>query len=587
MCITFVSGLFPWNSNPIMNLSRLSMKGDWRIYMFKIVLIMISSTLVIIGLAFFTQHLVSEKEIVLKDHQSGIYPVNVVKRDQFSRLKISTSEVSDPNMAFSVSSFRPMSRPSDAKHADFVRLKALSGEPVSTISSGQENYASYEGNGVLLTREKPVSTFSIDVDTGSYSNLRRMLNMGTVPVSDAIRVEEMINYFSYEYAGPTAAEIPFSISTELVASPWNNAKHLLRIGIKGYEVDQRLPANLVFLIDVSGSMNETNKLPLVKASLKMLVSQLEPDDVVSIVTYAGRTTVVLEPTGLKNVSIIRHTIDNLVAGGSTNGEGGLKEAYRLARTNYSGDGINRVFLATDGDFNVGMADVKGMKEFISKQRKSGIGLTALGYGMGNYNDEMLEQLADSGNGNHAYIDSLNEARKVLVEQLTSTLQTIAEDVKIQVEFNPQLVAEYRLVGYENRIVAREDFNNDKVDAGEIGAGHTVTALYELALTESDSLSIDPLRYGENVVARSALTNEVAILKLRYKEPGRNKSKLLSKVVTRQDLLESASADTLFAAAVAGFGQLLKGGKYIETDYRQVLQSARSSSGGNPGRVEFV
>ncbi len=301
--------------------------------MFKVTLILIASTLVIIGLAVVMQQLISERGIVLKDHEATAYPVNVVQRDQSLSLKIRVGADSKSRTSLSVTSFQPLSKPSDALSANFMSVKPLSNEPV-LITSGRENYAFYEGNGVLLTQEKPVSTFSIDVDTGSYSNLRRIINLGTVPVSEAIRVEEMINYFAYEYTGPTTVDTPFSISTELIASPWNTGKHLLRIGIKGYEVEQRLPANLVFLIDVSGSMNRPHKLPLVKASLKMLVNQLEPDDVVSIVTYAGRAAVVLEPTRLKNVVLIRRAIDNLVAGGSTYGEGGLKQAYRLAEIQY-------------------------------------------------------------------------------------------------------------------------------------------------------------------------------------------------------------------------------------------------------------
>jgi len=555
--------------------------------MIKILLILFSSSLVIIGLTVLMQHLVSEKEIAIpNDTYLDYYPVDFVKLEQhqdveskgrlFSRL--SMAMISEPN-------FEAMTKPADENHSS-QNTVIVSSNAVAPVSvSHKENYASYQENGIILTEGKPVSTFSIDVDTGSYSNLRRLLNMGSVPMRDSIRVEEMINYFAYGYPVPATVDVPFSISTELAPSPWNTGKHILRIGLKGYEVEERLPANLVFLIDVSGSMVQPNKLPLVKASLHLLVSQLGSDDIVSIVTYAGRAAVVLDATRIKDASLINDAIENLAAGGSTYGEGGLKAAYQIASANFMVDGINRVILATDGDFNVGMSDVQGMKEFISRQRKSGIGLTALGYGMGNYNDEMLEQLADAGNGNHAYIDNLNEARKVLVHQLTATLQTIAEDVKIQVEFNPGVVAEYRLIGYENRSLAREDFNNDKVDAGEIGVGHMVTALYELTLVGSANSSIDPLRYGRTVT--HSRVDEVAMLKLRYKLPAQSQSRLISQVVMIGELVETASNDTMFAAAVAGFGQLLKGGKYIEADYQQILQSARESAGSNPARLEFV
>ncbi len=348
-------------------------------------------------------------------------------------------------------------------------------------------------------------------------------------------------------------------------------------------------------------MNQRNKLPLVQASLNLLVNQLDADDIVSIVAYAGQSSVVLEPTSMKDASLIRQAIENLSAGGSTYGEGGLREAYRLARSSYREGGINRVILATDGDFNVGMDTVGGMKSFIEKQRHTGIGLTALGYGMGNYNDAMLEQLADSGNGNHAYIDTLSEARRVLVKQLTSTLQTIASDVKIQVEFNPAVVAEYRLVGYENRLLEREDFNNDKVDAGEIGAGHSVTALYEVTLVGSPAVAMDPLRYDKSETRDPSISpgsvaagsdskkwgDELALLKLRYKIPGEQRSHLLSQVVMLDDRQEEASQDTRFAAAVAGFGQLLQGGKYIDSDFQQILTQAQNAAGNDVSRLEFV
>ncbi len=578
--------------------------------MFKSLVFMSVCLLLVILLALGTRYLAPE-EIVMSDLTTN-HPVGLsASLDGI----IEMEEVSVTASRHSVQKvdYLPVVKPADpVKHYSerFHRNQAgmaRIGKPVyplvaeGYVSNTRENYIGYQRNGVRLVADKPVSTFSIDVDTGAYSNLRRFLNMGSLPAPDVIRVEEMINYFDYHYPIPASGEAPFAIATELSPSPWNDNKQLLRIGLKGYEVSKRLPANLVFLIDVSGSMNQPNKLPLVQSSINLLVNQLAADDLVSIVTYAGQASVALEPTNMKDALLIRRAIENLSAGGSTYGEGGLREAYRLARSNFREGGINRVILATDGDFNVGTDTVQGMKTFIERQRHSGIGLTALGYGMGNYNDAMLEQLADAGNGNHAYIDTLSEAQRVLVKQLTSTLQTIASDVKIQVEFNPAVVAEYRLVGYENRMLAREDFNNDKVDAGEIGAGHTVTALYEVTLVGSPAVTIDPLRYDNSQApAQSLVTgslelasfvknrgDELALLKLRYKNPGEQKSHLFSQIVMLDDRQEEASDDTRFAAAVAGFGQLLRGGKYIDSNFQQILIQAQESAGNNASRLEFV
>ncbi|MBT8443868.1 MAG: VWA domain-containing protein, partial [Gammaproteobacteria bacterium] len=352
----------------------------------------------------------------------------------------------------------------------------------------RENYDHFDENPVKLVSDHPVSTFSIDVDTGSYSNVRRFLNGGTLPPEDAVRVEELINYFSYDYPVPDSLDQPFSVSTDVAAAPWNADKLLLQIGIKGYELStaERKSANLVFLVDVSGSMNSQDKLPLLKNALKMLTRQLSAEDRVSMVVYAGASGIVLEPTAGDEHARISRALDQLTAGGRTNGASGIRMAYDMAEEGFIEGGINRVVLATDGDFNVGTVDFDALIDIVERERKVGTSLTTLGFGSGNYNDHLMEQLADAGNGNHAYIDTLNEARKVLVDQLGSTLQTIAKDVKIQVEFNPAVVAEYRLIGYENRVLRREDFNNDKIDAGEIGAGHTVTAIYELALVDSSS-----------------------------------------------------------------------------------------------------
>ena len=459
----------------------------------------------------------------------------------------------------------------------------------------RENYAHFDDNLVKRTTEHPVSTFSIDVDTGSYSNVRRMLSSGSLPRKDAVRVEEMINYFDYQYPVPSNEKVPFSISTEMAPSPWNKNQHLLQIGLKGYDIERtELPAaNLVFLIDVSGSMTSGNKLPLLKSSMKLLTKKLRAKDKVSIVVYAGSSGVVLNPTpGNQNARIIA-SLDRLQAGGSTNGAAGIRLAYNLAQQAFVKNGINRVILATDGDFNVGTTNFEALKDLIEEKRKTGITLTTLGFGSGNYNDHLMEQLADKGNGNYAYIDTLNEARKVLVEEMSSTMKTIARDVKIQIEFNPKAVVEYRLVGYENRTLKREDFNNDKIDAGDIGAGHTVTALYEISLVENKSHLIDPLRYSVKPVVSEHKVNEIAFLKLRYKQPNATKSKLITQVITRKDIKDNivnASNNLKFSASVAAFGQLLRGGKYTKQfTYNHVLDLARKSRGNDPFgyRGEFI
>ena len=466
----------------------------------------------------------------------------------------------------------------------------------------RENYAHFSDNPVKRAADHPVSTFSIDVDTGSYTNIRRMLREGRLPVHDAVRVEEMINYFSYQYPVPRSKETPFSVTTEMAPSPWASDRHLLRIGIKGYEVPKHelKAANLVFLIDVSGSMHSKNKLGLLKKSLIMLTRQLSSRDRVSMVVYAGASGVVLEPTPGNKTATIINALERLRAGGSTNGGAGIRLAYRMAEQSFIEGGINRILLATDGDFNVGTTNFESLKSLVEEKRKSGVTLTTLGFGSGNYNDHLAEQLADHGNGANYYIDSLQEAQKVLVDQMSSTMQTIAGDTKIQIEFNPAAVSEYRLIGYENRALKREDFNNDKVDAGDIGAGHTVTALYEITLANNKGL-IDPLRYGASNEKRGEAvsydvirnTKELAFLRLRYKKPGQSKSTLIEQPLYVRDIkssLNNTSTDFQFAASVAGFGQLLKGGTYTESfTYTDVLNLARKSRGPDPFgyRSEFV
>ena len=463
----------------------------------------------------------------------------------------------------------------------------------------REQYASLAQSAVKQVSTEPVSTFSIDVDTGSYTNIRRMLNQGSLPPIDAVRIEEMINYFDYAYASPDASDHPFSIQTELALSPWSKDHALLRVGLKGYEpmAEKRPASNLVFLLDVSGSMNAPDKLPLLKKSLLLLSKQLNSSDKVSIVVYAGASGVVLEPTAGNQTLEIEKALENLSAGGSTNGQAGIQLAYQLAKKSYDPAGINRVILATDGDFNVGTSDVDSLKKLIEQKREEGISLTTLGFGTGNYNDELMEQLADVGNGNYAYIDGLNEARKVLVEELSSTLMTIAKDVKIQVEFNPDVVKEYRLLGYENRALAREDFNNDKVDAGEIGAGHTVTALYELVLQGSGGQRVDPLRYQEEPApqtkTKDQASNELAYIKFRYKNVNETKSKLISQpiIMPRQIIaFDQATEDFRFAATVAEFGEVLRQSKYVSgLDYKTMIEHASNAKGSDHFgyRSEFI
>nr|WP_211242734.1 VWA domain-containing protein [Sinimarinibacterium sp. CAU 1509] len=460
-------------------------------------------------------------------------------------------------------------------------------------SQDRETYAHFDDAGVLLAAEHPVSTFSIDVDTGAYANLRRMLREGRLPPQDAVRVEELINYFEYDYAPPSDRATPFAVHTQLAPTPWNRDTRLLRIGVQGWKPSGALPpANLVFLVDVSGSMQSPDKLALAKSALKLLTQQLDARDRISLVVYAGASGVVLPPTPGNRKAEIIAAIDQLEAGGSTNGAAGIETAYALAQQAHIDGGINRVLLATDGDFNVGTVNFEQLKDLAERKRATGVALSTLGFGGGNYNDQLMEQLADAGNGNYSYIDSLEEARRALVHSRAAMLQTIAQDVKIQIEFNPAVVAEYRLIGYENRALAREDFNNDKVDAGEIGAGHSVTALYEIALVGSAGTQVDPLRYGATP-GTEAVSDELAFLRLRYKRPGEDRSQLIERPLRLRDQLagvDRTDADFRFAAAVAGFGQLLRGGRYTESfGYDDVLALARNARGSDDQgwRGEFL
>lgn len=451
--------------------------------------------------------------------------------------------------------------------------------------TNRENYLSIDENGVRRVSTEPVSTFSIDVDTAAYSNIRRMLTRdGTLPPADAVRIEEMINYFDYDYAMPDNLSQPLTINTEVMPSPWNPENQLILVGIKGFQqnLENRPKANLVFLVDVSGSMQSPDKLGLVKKSLQLLVSQMTENDRIALVAYAGTAAVVLDSTTADKKSKINRAIDSLLAGGSTNGAAGIQLAYQIAEENKIEGGINRVIIASDGDLNVGITSIDDLKELISKKRDNGVDLTILGYGTGNYNYSLMEQLADNGNGNAAYIDTLSEARKVLVEEMQATLLTIAKDVKIQIEFNPNVVSEYRLLGYENRLLQREDFRNDKVDAGEIGSGHTVTALYEISLKGSGGALIPDSRYANNQSNDSNFGDELAYVNIRYKLPIENASIEFGRPIDNQNFANrdyQASENIRFAAAVAGFGQLLRGGKYTrDWDYNQLLQLVRQSRG---------
>ena len=458
-----------------------------------------------------------------------------------------------------------------------------------------EAYDRIYENPFLLARDHPLSTFSIDVDTASYSNVRRFLENGRLPPPDAVRIEELINYFPYDYE-PPGDETPFSAHAEVASCPWNPEHRLVRIGLKGKEIEEqeRGEANLVFLLDVSGSMDRPNKLPLLKSALGMLVQNLSDRDRVAIVVYAGAAGVVLPPTSCEERPAILEAMDRLKAGGSTAGSAGIQLAYQVAQENFDAEGINRVILCTDGDFNVGITNQGDLIRLIEQKAAEGVFLTCLGFGMGNYKDSTLEKLANKGNGNYAYIDTIHEARKVLVEQLSGTLVTIAKDVKIQVDFNPARVGAYRLIGYENRMLRAEDFRDDTKDAGEIGAGHTVTALYELIPVgkEAHLPQAEPSKYQQTgQPTEAAASDELLTIRLRYKQPAAEISGEASFPVSDNGKsLDGAAGDFRFAAAVACFGMLLRNSEHqAESTYDLVLELARSGKGDDPHgyRREFV
>jgi len=470
----------------------------------------------------------------------------------------------------------------------------------ATTPSG-DKFQNFAESPLKAVATDPVSTFSIDVDTASYSYVRRALNEGRIPEPDAVRVEEMINYFPYDYPAATSADVPFKPTIAVFPTPWNAKTELMQIGIRGYDppAAARKPANLVFLVDTSGSMDEPDKLPLLQRALGLLVNTLSSDDTVSIVAYAGSAGVVLDPTKASDKAKILSALDNLEAGGSTAGAEGIELAYQLAEAHKIA-GNNRVILATDGDFNVGISDPGALKDFIKQKRQSGISLSVLGFGEGNLDDETMQALAQNGDGNASYIDTLSEAQKVLVKEAGSTLDTIAKDVKIQVEFNPATVSSYRLIGYETRALNREDFNNDKVDAGDVGAGHTVTALYEITPAGADvAPPVDPLRYSQwgsatpAPAATGGKSTELADFKLRYKLPGSDTSKLIEQPVTPDMVMTDiakTSNDARWATAVAAFGQKLRGSDYASgINYADIAKLATGARGIDPDgyRAEFI
>ncbi|MBX3568574.1 MAG: VWA domain-containing protein [Rhizobiaceae bacterium] len=461
----------------------------------------------------------------------------------------------------------------------------------------RDRFEDFRTNPVRSALEDPVSTFSIDVDTASYSFVRRSLKEGFLPQADTVRVEEMVNYFPYDWKGPDTAETPFNSTVTVMPTPWNANTRLMHVAIKGYDVmpAEKPKANLVFLLDVSGSMNEPDKLPLLQSAFRLLVGTLSPDDTVSIVTYAGEAGTVLEPTKVSEKDKILRAIDTLTPGGTTAGEAGIKEAYRLAEKSFVKGGVNRVMLATDGDFNVGQSDDDDLKRIIEEKRQSGVFLSVFGFGRGNLNDRMMQTIAQNGNGTAAYIDTLQEAEKVLVQDASSTIFPIAKDVKIQVEFNPAKVSEYRLIGYETRALNREDFNNDKVDAGEIGSGHSVTAIYEITPKGSPATMIDDLRYGQASTDNGGVANadEYAFVKIRYKAPNGDVSKLITTPVTSANEVSSfdaASTDQRFSVAVAAFGQKLRNSDQTAGfGFDKIIEIATAARGSDPFgyRSEFL
>ncbi len=475
-----------------------------------------------------------------------------------------------------------------------VSPKSASYYSSAPVNWNTENYSTIHENGFKDVKAHPLSTFSIDVDRASYSNVRRYINQGIRPPVDAVKVEEMINYFDYDYPDPTG-EHPFSVNTEVAVCPWNTDNYLMHVGLQGKHIDKtNLPAsNLVFLLDVSGSMNSPDKLPLVKRAFNLLVNELRSEDRVAIVVYAGAAGKVLDSTPGNKKKAILDALERLNAGGSTAGGEGLKLAYEIAKENFIEGGNNRIILATDGDFNVGVSSTSEMERLVEKERDNGVFMTVLGFGTGNIKDDKMETIADKGNGNYAYIDNIQEARKILISEFGGTLFSIAKDVKFQIEFNLKQVKSYRLIGYENRLLNDEDFNDDKKDAGEMGAGHTVTALYEIVPANSKSRkhrpSVDPLKYQTTETVSGKVSDELLTIKLRYKEPDGNKSKLME-IPLENSVVKNTSDNFRFSVAVAEFGMLLRNSEFAgDISVDSILELARSAKGDDEEgyRSEFI
>ncbi|MFT7558150.1 MAG: Ca-activated chloride channel family protein [Flavobacteriales bacterium] len=513
--------------------------------------------------------------------------------------EIQPASFSDSSLSESLMQTRSIAKEKNHSLSKGKKLSRRAEPEVMGIASqvSRDDFSHVEVNPVKRAADEPVSTFSADVDTASYSFVRRSLNEGRLPPKDSVRVEEMLNYFDYDYRLASAKKAPFEPNVMLMDSPWNSGNKLLHIGIKGYDIapNKKPPTHLTFLLDVSGSMNSPDKLPLVKQSMQLLLSRLNESDTVAIVVYAGAAGVVLEPTEVKHKGRIINAMNRLQAGGSTAGAKGIQLAYQLAENTFDENAVNRIILATDGDFNVGINNHEELKGYVERKREAGIFLTVLGFGRGNYQDALMQTLAQNGNGVAAYIDTLSEAQKVLVEESSANLFTIAKDVKLQVEFNPKVVSEYRLIGYETRALKREDFNNDKVDAAEVGSGHSVTAIYEITPVGSKSARIDELRYADDTIKKqSDKTQEFGFLKIRYKLPHEDTSRLIEKVIStdsdKNDENLGLIQDANFAASVAGFAQLLKDPRYLgDWGYDEALLLAQANKGSDDFgyRTEFV
>jgi len=551
-----------------------------------------------------SQQLASQKQIddlskaeVVKDERNSRAPEKKLKESTYFQggapMNVPASQVAKRARRRELGGFQESSYGAYDLAAGYVRSDAVQPETnmlYPQIAGNTEQYDRIYENEFLTVKDNPLSTLSIDVDTASYSNMRRFLNSNQLPPPDAVRIEELINYFNYDYPNPTG-EHPFTVTTKASVCPWNKAHQLVQIGVQGktLNTDELLPSNLVFLIDVSGSMNQPDKLPLLKTAFKMMVNQLGDNERVAIVVYAGAAGKVLDSTPGSNKQAIIQAIDNLNAGGSTAGGAGIKLAYSIARENFIKEGNNRVILATDGDFNVGASSNAEMIRLIEEERKAGVFLTVVGFGTGNYKDSRMEQIADKGNGNYYYIDTQKEAKKVFVSELGSTLFTIAKDVKIQIEFNPSKIKAYKLIGYENRVLAKEDFNDDTKDAGELGAGHTVTALYEITPIDSKEEygNVDEMVYQQTQVIQS---KDLMTVKLRYKDPDADTSKLIKQVITESDITNEPAGDFQFAAAVAEFGLLLRNSKFKgDASYQDVLMQAKNAKGEDSYgyREEFI